>query len=593
MEECLILSCVPTQSGDDPELAVLASSGAASSLKGLHRSPGKMSCRGNSLDRAQSPAVQRPDYWQVEAPSTPSMDSKRSKANLQFGAPSPENQATHDPAAPVPHRAYLDPVHTTYEHERPIPGSPWSVTDDAAQQELRELFVAHAKPVGQISGVVAAGRLPLEGRPLSSVSTSAGPTPSPDERFSPAHQCSPGPPSKSPTPTPQAGSPSPSQVRKVFVGGIPQDMTQDDLYDSFSEHAPVKKAWLQRYRPAPGSAGTPNAASQPPHNHRGFGFVIFHDSSAVDDLLGKDFSRFFTLKDGRRLEVKRAMSSNDMNSEKGGQPTKATKQGKVSEQAQQAQPQALSQSQQQASVPLQQPKPRHANSQMVQQMQQLQQPQQLQQLQQSIPAQAPQQCGTPTPTLVPCNMMGCAGTMPPGACWPPPASPVPWNAQTQIASAPQGRCVSPVLIAPVPWAGMDASSARMQTQSPPPMQQPMQPQQMQQQQQLHQPQPVMYPLQMGQMTASAPNGAVAWVQRSSSPQLPQLTTGQLSPVPQWPATNGNVACQEEHPHPAVAFVARHAASLGAEQQQTGNAFEAQRNELAALLVSAMPDHYAE
>ncbi len=30
------------------------------------------------------------------------------------------------------------------------------------------------------------------------------------------------------------------------MGGVPQDLNQDDLYAIFSEYAGVKKAWLQK-----------------------------------------------------------------------------------------------------------------------------------------------------------------------------------------------------------------------------------------------------------------------------------------------------------------------------------------------------------
>merc|ERR1719188_1039295 len=97
-----------------------------------------------------------------------------------------------------------------------------------------------------------------------------------------------------------------AQNRKVFVGGIPQDMEHDDLYNIFSEYAGVKKAWLQKHRGQQGSDGPPG------HNHRGFGFVIFYDAMAVDQLLGSNFSRFIDLRDGRRLEVKQAVSNTEM-----------------------------------------------------------------------------------------------------------------------------------------------------------------------------------------------------------------------------------------------------------------------------------------
>lgn len=98
-----------------------------------------------------------------------------------------------------------------------------------------------------------------------------------------------------------------AQDRKVFVGGVPQDLTQDDLYAIFSEYAGVKKAWLQKCRNADESTN-----SCPPQSHRGFGFVIFHDAAAIDELLGQAPSRFVMLRSGAKLEVKRALSSNKM-----------------------------------------------------------------------------------------------------------------------------------------------------------------------------------------------------------------------------------------------------------------------------------------
>lgn len=97
-----------------------------------------------------------------------------------------------------------------------------------------------------------------------------------------------------------------AQERKVFVGGVPQDFTQDDLYATFSIYAGVKKAWLQKCRASDDS-------SCPPQNHRGFGFVIFHDPRAIDGLLGGSVSRFIGLRNGHQIEVKRAMSSIKMN----------------------------------------------------------------------------------------------------------------------------------------------------------------------------------------------------------------------------------------------------------------------------------------
>eukprot|EP00406_Dinophysis_acuminata_P032609 CAMPEP_0179366910 /NCGR_PEP_ID=MMETSP0797-20121207/83302_1 /TAXON_ID=47934 /ORGANISM="Dinophysis acuminata, Strain DAEP01" /LENGTH=310 /DNA_ID=CAMNT_0021082443 /DNA_START=41 /DNA_END=970 /DNA_ORIENTATION=- len=170
-----------------------------------------------------------------------------------------------------------------------------------------------------------------ENRPLSSLSTSAGtsagPTPKPDsdknDRMSPdldegydvtwldsdgsiapAVQITSAAADNTREPATQASFTS--QAQKVFVGGIPQDMSQDDLYKIFSKFAGVRKAWLQRYRT------NCNLNSNPPRNHRGFGFVVFYDGSTVDQLLGATTSKFILLRDGRKLEVKRAVSSGDI-----------------------------------------------------------------------------------------------------------------------------------------------------------------------------------------------------------------------------------------------------------------------------------------
>uniref|UniRef100_A0A7S4Q1A2 RRM domain-containing protein n=1 Tax=Alexandrium monilatum TaxID=311494 RepID=A0A7S4Q1A2_9DINO len=226
---------------------------------------------------------------------------------------------------PQPRRIFA-PRSSTPSIENP-PGSPWSAHDEACN-ELRELLGTKSN-----AGIIFDAGQALDQRPLSSVSTSAGPTPSPDDRV-----CTPVP-GQAETPQPpileeyddewgigqgveggeglsvsRENDPEgvrerpgfPAQVRKVFVGGVPQNMNQDDLFSIFNSIAGVKKAWLQRHR----TAGT--VYSTPPRNHRGFGFVIFHDGNAVEKLLGRNSSCFLMLSDGRKLEVKRAVSSGDM-----------------------------------------------------------------------------------------------------------------------------------------------------------------------------------------------------------------------------------------------------------------------------------------
>jgi len=84
------------------------------------------------------------------------------------------------------------------------------------------------------------------------------------------------------------------------------------LYAMFQEYGGVKKAWLHSYR----TVGRTN--QQPPHNHRGFGFVIFYDANSVENMLGKSYSCFLPLPDGRKLEVKRAVPSSDLPGKPGG-----------------------------------------------------------------------------------------------------------------------------------------------------------------------------------------------------------------------------------------------------------------------------------
>lgn len=264
---------------------------------------------------------------------------------------SPGQDAT---LCPQPRRAYPPPS----------PGE--DVGSRSPGNELRELLSNSGTPGnGGISGMKACTQDGHVSGPFSEMSTSAGATPSPDGRASPhpwpptpdsqrniASPSSQGPlvsgssclgalgssssarrrgpgkgvegvnsgkvlglgaPGAAPGPTACSGnagvsgngSGPPRQAGKVFVGGVPQDMSQDDLYNIFSEYGGVKKAWLQSYR----TAGRINQS--PPHNHRGFGFVIFYDGSSVDVLLGKNYSRYLQLQDGR-LEVKRAVPSSDL-----------------------------------------------------------------------------------------------------------------------------------------------------------------------------------------------------------------------------------------------------------------------------------------
>lgn len=81
-------------------------------------------------------------------------------------------------------------------------------------------------------------------------------------------------------------------------------MDQHDLSSLFVAVAGVKKAWLQ--------CDSTKSDSGALRRHRGFGFVVFHDGKAVDKMLGGHVSRFLTLSDGRKLEIKRSVSSQEM-----------------------------------------------------------------------------------------------------------------------------------------------------------------------------------------------------------------------------------------------------------------------------------------
>lgn len=299
-------------------------------------------------------------------PSTP---GGQTPGLMAIGSPMSPGAAEAATLCPQPRRAYPPPgAMPSSPGEDPGPRSPGYGVEDA-RNEVCELFSNPNGPGADASGAkvdpsVAVGPYgrpgsaePLDGphagdrRPLSAVSTSAGATPSPDGRASP-HPWPPTPESQRLVLSPSTGvamgstgngsagrrrggggiykppigegsvemfgsggghvgGGAPRQTGKVFIGGVPQDMNQDDLYNLFSEFGGVKKAWLQSYR----TVGRMNQS--PPHNHRGFGFVIFYDNTSVDQLLGKQFSRFMPLPDGRRLEVKRAVPSSDL----GGKPS--------------------------------------------------------------------------------------------------------------------------------------------------------------------------------------------------------------------------------------------------------------------------------
>lgn len=211
------------------------------------------------------------------------------------------------------------PTHAP-QPRRPYPGALPKQTSGPNSPDIHSPLCGADEELSQIVNGKDMGQM-IEGgaRPLSSVSTCAGTTPNPEGQPSPSHRLS--------STSMAYGLPEKdldaqnglSQSRKVFVGGVPQDMNEEDLRSLFAGNQSLKKAWLQRHRPSGGS----NAS--PPHNHRGFGFVIFHDAAAVDELLGGKNSIFIILKDGKKLEVKRAVSSNEIKEGRDGEITKDAK----------------------------------------------------------------------------------------------------------------------------------------------------------------------------------------------------------------------------------------------------------------------------
>jgi len=111
------------------------------------------------------------------------------------------------------------------------------------------------------------------------------------------------------------------QARKVFIGGIPQSIDQNGLYQMFSKMGKVKKAWLQLFY-------NDRAENQIPatKKHRGFGFVIFYEMQAIDQMLGDESSRFISFGPDLKLEVKRAFGKMSVRSQDESPPTRKEKQ---------------------------------------------------------------------------------------------------------------------------------------------------------------------------------------------------------------------------------------------------------------------------
>ena len=103
------------------------------------------------------------------------------------------------------------------------------------------------------------------------------------------------------TPREEFGKPEAGQtVKKVFVGGLKEDMGEDDIRTYFEQFGKI----VTVTRLTEKDTGKP----------RGFGFVEFDDYDPVDKAILKGTHNI----KGKRVDVKKAVSKQEMNSMGGG-----------------------------------------------------------------------------------------------------------------------------------------------------------------------------------------------------------------------------------------------------------------------------------
>jgi len=103
------------------------------------------------------------------------------------------------------------------------------------------------------------------------------------------------------TPREEFGKPEAGQtVKKVFVGGLKEDMTEDDIREYFEQFGKITAITRLTEK----DTGKP----------RGFGFVEFDDYDPVDKAILKGSHQI----QGKRVDVKKAISKQEMNSMGGG-----------------------------------------------------------------------------------------------------------------------------------------------------------------------------------------------------------------------------------------------------------------------------------
>jgi len=103
------------------------------------------------------------------------------------------------------------------------------------------------------------------------------------------------------TPREEAGKPETGKtVKKIFVGGLKDDMTNEVLQEYFSQYGNVTMA--------------EHLTEKETGRKRGFGFVEFDDYDPVDKVIQQPKHQI----NGQRVDIRKAIAKNELNSMKGG-----------------------------------------------------------------------------------------------------------------------------------------------------------------------------------------------------------------------------------------------------------------------------------
>ncbi|XP_056328342.1 heterogeneous nuclear ribonucleoprotein A0, like [Danio aesculapii] len=91
-----------------------------------------------------------------------------------------------------------------------------------------------------------------------------------------------------------------AKVKKIFVGGLKDDIEDEHLQDYFSQFGPIEKAQV--------------ITDKDTGKKRGFGFVYFDDNDSADKAVVMKFHSIC----GHKVEVKKALTKQEMQSTGGG-----------------------------------------------------------------------------------------------------------------------------------------------------------------------------------------------------------------------------------------------------------------------------------